>query len=308
MHLRKLLKTAFLAVLVAFSGSLTAAGQDAAGTGQLRPVGDVVGMHPEFDWRPTFVEEFDELSLRSGDEGRWSTVFPWGGRVLADNKEIQTYVDPGFSGAGPEPLGLNPFRVADGHLTISAWPIDKAERKHFGKARYASGLLTTFGVFAQKYGYFEMRGKVPAGKGLWPAFWLLPETRKWPPEIDVVEVIGSDPTELHMSVHTQEDGRYRGDTVTNRVADMSEGFQVFGMLWLPESITWFFNGVAQRTAPTPKDMTDPMFLLINLAVGGKWAGSPNRATRFPAEFVIDYVRAYEAVPAEGTRSQLTVTE
>jgi beta-glucanase (GH16 family) len=284
---------------------MAAAGQDATGNGQPSPVGDIIGMHPEFDWKPTFVEEFDELSLRFGDEGRWSTVFPWGARVIADNEEIQTYVDPEFSGAGPEPLGLNPFRIDDGHLVISAWPVEKADRKHFGKeARYASGLLTTFGVFAQKYGYFEMRGKVPAGKGLWPAFWLLPETLGWPPEIDVVEVIGSDPTELHMSVHTQEDGRYRGDTVTNRVTDMSDGFHVFGMLWLPESITWFFNGVRQTTMPTPKDMNDPMFLLVNLAVGGKWAGSPNRETRFPAEFVIDYIRAYEAAPS----SQANITE
>jgi beta-glucanase (GH16 family) len=245
-------------------------------------------------WRLSFEDDFDRLDAFDGRRSRWETQFLWGQRTIAANGERQIYVDPGFAGSADAPLGLNPFTLDGGVLAITAREADAALRAKLGseEARYTSGLLTTARSFLQTYGYFEIRARMPAGRGLWPAFWLLPPGGRWPPEIDIVEVFGQEPDKLYVSAHTAEDGRHKGITKAVRVADTSRGFHTYGVLWTAERLTWFFDGCRVADLPTPADLHGPMYMLVNLAVGGTWATYPDRTTRFPAAFEIDRVRAY----------------
>lgn len=244
-------------------------------------------------WRLSFEEEFERLDLFDGRRGRWQTHFVWGGRTIPTNQELQLYVDPGFKGETRVPLGLNPFDVRDGRLVVSAWEADARTRAKVGGARYLSGLLTTAQSFQQTYGYFEIRAKLPAGAGLWPAFWLLPPAGKWPPEIDVFEVVGRDPTQLIVSVHSGASGRPKGTSMMVKVPDTSLDFHTYGVLWTADRLTWFFDGCRVAEVATPADLHGPMYMLLNLAVGGSWVGAPDRHTRFPAELQVDHIRAYE---------------
>ena len=224
----------------------------------------------------TFNEDFDHLDLT-----RWTTHFPWGGRYVPGSKEEEYYVDPGSS--------LNPFSIKDGILSITA---DRAtdHAKQLQGRHYSSGILTSYSSFAQLYGYFEMRAKMPPGRGLWPTFWLAPTDQTWPPEIDVVETVG-DPTKMYATVHYGKPEHHIGFAVD--VPDTTAEFHVYGMLWTAEYIAWYFDGRRIAFTPTPPDLHQKkMYLLVNLAVGGKWPGPPTAQTAFPAKLQIDYIRAY----------------
>lgn len=239
-------------------------------------------------------ENFDRLDAYDGPRSRWQPHFLWGQRTIKENGERQLYVDPSFAGSTAVPLGLNPFSVRDGVLTITAWEADEALRARLGteNVRYLSGMLMTAHSFQQTYGYFEIRAKMPAGKGLWPAFWLLPPGGRWPPEIDVLEVFGQEPNKLYVSAHTGENGRHKGTVNPVRVPDTSLGFHTYSVLWTQQRLTWFFDGCRVADLPTPADLHGPMYMLLNLAVGGTWAGYPDSSTLFPAEFQVDHVRVF----------------
>ncbi|HWA00967.1 MAG TPA: glycoside hydrolase family 16 protein [Caulobacterales bacterium] len=246
--------------------------------------------------RLRFEDEFDTLRLRDPAQGPWSTTFGYGGvdnRTLTNNHELQLYVDPAFTGDGRTPLGLNPFAVREGALDIVAERVTDDLARRLGGYRYTSGLLTTHHAFSQTYGYFELRAKLPAGKGLWPAFWLLPEDGSWPPEIDIFEQLGREPDAIYVGVHTNT----HNDTTTRHdVGDTTDGFHKYGVLWDPEHITWFVDERQVHQIDTPSDMHKPMYVLINLAVGGDWAQAPDQSTVFPARMSIDYVRVYSLDP------------
>lgn len=250
-------------------------------------------------WRVSFAENFEQLDAYNGKRSRWQTHFIFGQRTITENGEREIYVDPAFPGATGAPLGLNPFSIEDGVLTISAWPADEALRAKLGVAdtRYLSGMLMTADSFQQTYGYFEINAKMPIGKGLWPAFWLLPPAGRWPPEIDVLEMFGQQPDTLYVSVHTAETGHPKGTTNTVTVPDTSLGFHRFGILWTATALRWFFDGCPVAELPTPADLHGPMYMLINLAVGGTWPGYPDEHTQFPAKFQIKYVHVF-AIPPE----------
>src|SRR5277367_6828612 len=111
----------------------------------------------------TFADEFSSLSTGAG--GTWTTHYPFNGgtggtgndRTLATNNEAQIYVDPAYAGTGTAPLGLNPFAIANGVLSITAAPTLAALQPLLYNLPYTSGMLTSDGSFAQQYGYFEMR-------------------------------------------------------------------------------------------------------------------------------------------------------
>lgn len=256
---------------------------------------------------PSFVDEFDDLSLDLEDgaapRGRWRTNFGYGGptsvhsRTLVNNGELEVYVDPKFAGTGSKSLNLNPFRLAGGKLDIVAQPLDKAIQPVAWDRTYSSGLLTTKASFSQQYGLFEIRAKVPAGKGLWPAFWLLPANGAWPPELDVLEILGDNPAKVYMSWHSNADGKHSSETKTIDIPDASAGFHTYSVEWTKDTINWFFDDIEVASAPTPPDLHQPMYMLVNMAVGGGWPGAPNASTKFPASYSIDWVRAY-ARPAQ----------
>lgn len=250
------------------------------------------------DGRPlklTFDEEFNSFRPYVNGQGVWRTVFrngqgdPIDLRTLKGNRELQLYVDPSFGAMGLQgapPLGLNPFRLHDGVLDIIGEPASEAMKAKLGGYGYTSGLITTQPSFAQAYGYFEMRARLPRGKGVWPAFWLLPTDLSWPPELDVMESIG-DPGKIYVTSHSKL------EHVPGTPVDIDpEGFHVFAVSWDPQQLVWYVDGREIDRQPTPPDMTKPMYLLANVAVGGNWPGSPDATTRWPARMSIDYIRAY----------------
>ncbi|WP_298967597.1 family 16 glycosylhydrolase [uncultured Methylobacterium sp.] len=252
---------------------------------------------PTKDYRRTFSDEFNALNLYTGDnsKGIWEPNYPrpgLAGHTVVDRGELQYYTDPLDTGkTGTTPLGLNPFSVDNGVLTITAKKVDDATSAKIYDYDYTSGLLSSYATFAQTYGYFEMRAKLPTGAGLQPAFWMLPIDSSWPPELDIMEQRGSDPYQIIGSAHSNIGGTHTFTTAAFDVGDTST-FHTYGVDWEPDFITWYVDGKAMRRVETPADMNTPMYMIANLAVGGPWAGAPTAGTQFPAEMQIDYIRAY----------------
>jgi beta-glucanase (GH16 family) len=226
---------------------------------------------------PTFDGEFNSfVSSPDGSTGLWKTSLANGNRTLGSNGEEEYYSDSS--------VGTNPFSVNNGVLDITAAPGSNA----LGLP-YNSGVITTQGSFNQLYGYFEIDAEMPAGQGLWPAFWLLPESGAWPPELDVLEVLGNNPTTLYFSTHSSVQAT-QGTTLN--VANVSSGFNLYGVMWGPQTVDLYINNVEVASMPTPADMDVPMYMLANLAVGGYWPGDPNSTTPFPATMQIAYIKAF----------------
>ena len=253
-----------------------------------------------------FHDPFDNLDLSTQ---RWLPYYDggydpatgkflgatWGlvKRTLAGTGEVEIYVDPSYGGTGPTPLGLNPFVVRDGVLSITANRIPEAMRPLLFGREFYSGVLTTRASFVQRYGYFEMRARIPAGQGLWPAFWLLAADKKWPPEIDVLEVVGGQPTLMVTTTHSANAAG--GDVPSGcrtRLADAATRFHDFGVLWTPERIVYYIDRVPVAQLATPAGVDKPMYMLLNLAIGGRMAGPPDATTPLPSSFDIDWVSAY----------------
>ncbi len=237
----------------------------------------------------SFDDEFNSLSLRSGDQGTWDAKFWWApdrGSPLTGNGELQWYINPSYAPTA----AANPFSVSNGVLTISAEPASQAVQAQIDGYDYTSGLLNTYSSFAQTYGYFEIRADMPTEQGVWPAFWLLPEDGSWPPELDVVEMRGQEPNVVNATVHSDHGGAHTMTSFPVKVAS-TEGFHNYGVLWDEDHITWYFDDVAVAQTDTPEDMHDPMYMLVNLAVGGT-AGAPSNGLPNGSEMHIDYIRAY----------------
>ena len=226
-------------------------------------------------WKLTFDDEFGGDSL---DLQKWNPNDPWG---FERNNELQAYVK-------------DAFEVKGGILRIKA---EKRGAVYAGKQRaYTSGMMTTHGKFSQEYGRFEIRCRAPNGKGMWPAFWLLPEPLSWPPEIDVLEILGHEPDKLYMTHHFNNDLKVHGSHGGSwKGPDFSAGFHEFAVEWSAQKIVWFVDGVerfrSEQNIPQTK-----MYLLVNLAVGGDWPGAPDENTPFPNALEVDYVRVYEKLP------------
>jgi beta-glucanase (GH16 family) len=241
------------------------------------------------DLTQTFSDDFNTLSLHSGTTGTWDAKYWWAptqGSTLSGNGEQEWYINPAYAPTA----SVDPFSVSNGVLTISAEKTPTSIKPLVGNANYTSGMLNTYSTFSQTYGYFEMRADMPSNQGTWPAFWLLPESGAWPPELDVVEMIGQDPNTVNTAVHSDATGQHTvvGSAVKTPSTD---GFHTYGVLWKPDTITWYLDNVAVAQAATPADMHDPMYMIVNLAVGGI-AGTPADGLPNGAEMKIDYIKAY----------------
>jgi beta-glucanase (GH16 family) len=246
------------------------------------------------EWELSFEEHFEEAEL---DRQRWKTTDYWGNQTLAGNGELQCY----------QP---DAFRIDDGILQIiadrGATPADECWGAQ-DDLQYTSGMITTAGCnryddaatcrglesFAQRYGYFEMRARFPSGSGLWPAFWLMPEDGAWPPEIDVVEWIGTEPDQVVFSIHLPDEERERHrESGSFRADGFSDDFHVYGLKWMPERLVWYVDGVERFRIEGPHVPSEAMYLLVNLAVGGHWPGAPDESVEFPVSLEVDFVRAW----------------
>ncbi|MEH3101417.1 family 16 glycosylhydrolase [Sphingomonas adhaesiva] len=240
----------------------------------------------------TFNDDFNTLSLYMNG-GTWRTEYGHGGagtlgsRML--NDEVQIYMDAAYKGTSKAALGVDPFSISDGVLTITAAPTVAEAKQYLGNMDYTSGLLTSKFTFSQEYGYFEIKAKMPEGQGFWPAFWLLPTDNTWPPELDVFEGLSKDPSTLYMTVHGEDaNGKHVGDQAKLHID--STQWHTYGADWGPEFITYYVDGIEVAKLATPDGMKDKeMYMLVNLAVGGRWAGAPDGST---GQMQVDYVRAY----------------
>ena len=248
----------------------------------------------------TFADEFDGSAL---DRRKWNTGDPRNSvedRTLAGNAEREVYVDPDWLG-----MDIQPITQAGGMLRFTANPLPPQART-LVRARvaalpperrtpvldalaYSSGRVSTRGGFSQRYGYFEMRARFSAGRGLWPAFWLLPADGSWPPEIDVMEVLGHEPDKVYTTVHSKAMPKQGADT---RAEPTPDGYHRYDVMWGPATIDFYLDGAKVQSMKTPPDAHKPMYITANLAVGGHWSGDPDASTRFPATMDIDYIRAW----------------
>jgi beta-glucanase (GH16 family)/transcriptional regulator with XRE-family HTH domain len=189
-----------------------------------------------------------------------------------------------------------------GHLVITAEQGTYTDGSGVTR-NYTSGRIQTKGLYQSKYGQIEARIQLPAGQGLWPAFWALGDGA-WPAagEIDLMENIGSDPFTIIGSIHGPQVGSPRGYAISaeahSRVS-LASAFHIYGVEWSPTKIVFTLDGVPYATQ-TPSDLSSkqswvfnkPFYLLLNVAVGGTWPGSPDAASRFPATMLVDWVRVY----------------
>ena len=259
----------------------------------------------------TFHDDFDEHPLSKGrwvphyaGGAAWPDARYWGGdgsdfkRKDAWNGEQQIYVDPRYSGRATVPLGLDPFRVRDGILSIVASRTPAAFREVLFNNEYTSGILTTQGSFSQKYGYFEIRAKIPVGTGVWPAFWLLADDGGWPPEIDVMEGRGQQVGDMVMTTHwrLRDTGLVHSCGFDFLVPDASSGFHDYGVLWTPDRIVYFIDRKPVSDIKVPIGFDDPMYMIVNLAMGSKYFGGvgvvDNESPDIVA-FEIDRISAYQ---------------
>ncbi|MBD3239674.1 MAG: family 16 glycosylhydrolase [Chitinivibrionales bacterium] len=227
-------------------------------------------------WQQTFVDQFDGASL---DTTKWH---PYDHFCGVRNSELQAYMTENVI-------------VGDGVCSLKA-EVREVDYGYCGRGdivkQYASGMMITEGLFEQQYGYFEMRCRVPAGQGLWPAFWMLAPNR-WPPEIDVLELLGHEPDKAYMTVHWSEPLDNHVGRGGNFVGpDFSQGYHLFAVEWRPDALVWYIDGV-ERHRSTEGIPHRPFYLLANLAVGGSWPGAPDQTTEFPATFLVDHVMAWQ---------------
>jgi beta-glucanase (GH16 family) len=246
----------------------------------------------------SFHDDFDKLDLSTG---KWTPHYDGGydwlvKRTQQGNKEQQIYVDPGYRGQAKHALGLNPFEVSSGILAIVGRRTPPELRQYLYNYEFISGALTTRASFSQIYGYFEMRARIPGGKALWPAFWLLPTDKfNWPPELDVLEVVGGQPDLMVMTTHWKEGGvgPRRASGCRIRLPSATTSFHQFGALWEKERITYYIDRKPVAEIATPPGFDVPMYLLINLAIGGNMVGPADETTPLPARYEIDWVSAYK---------------
>lgn len=234
-----------------------------------------------------WAEEFD------GPAGSQPNSAHWAYDVGTDWGNAQLEYDT----ARPTNVSLD----GAGHLQIVA----RAE--NYNGAAYTSGRIKTQGLFSRSYGRFEARMKLPTGRGLWPAFWLLGSnigTTPWPAcgEIDVMEYRGQEPTTIHGSLHGPG---YSGGSARTKAYTLpaggrfDTGYHVFAIEWKTNQITYLVDGVPYQVL-TPASLPNgaqwvfdhPFFVILNLAVGGNYVGAPDASTVFPQTLLVDYVRVY----------------
>lgn len=238
-----------------------------------------------------FQDEFDGPAIATGGAGPWSTTYFWGARTMATNQEEQFYVDPGYTTKAGSKPGVNPFEIDKGVLSIVARRAPESLVPDLEGHRFTSGMLTTYKSFAFRYGFVEFRAKVPRGRSMWPAVWMLRRDQGKLGELDILEVFGQRTTFLNSTIHTPETGTVL--LVRKDTPDLAEDFHTYGMHWSPEKVTVYLDGREMGSAPTPEGLKGPMYLLVNLAVGGKWPGPTNSSTPDEARFQLDYIRVWQ---------------
>ncbi|MDX2131840.1 MAG: family 16 glycosylhydrolase [Planctomycetota bacterium] len=246
-------------------------------------------------WIPVWADEFDGTALNAANwevqtgTGTLYGLENWG------NNELQYYTG--------RPQNLT---VSNGMLSIIA----RAE--NYNNRSYTSARIRTLGRRDFRYGRFEARISVPAGQGLWPAFWMLPTNSPYggwaaSGEIDIIETINAATT-AHGTIHHGSNWPNNTSNGGQLAGTYANTFRVYRVEWEPDEIRWYVDGVRYyrvtsatwfSTAAPANDRAPfdtPFHLLLNLAVGGNWPGNPNASTPFPSTLRVDYVRVSQRPP------------
>lgn len=195
-------------------------------------------------------------------------------------------------------------RVRNGNLVI------EARREEFEGSAYTSGSLTTRTTFPFVYGRVEIRAKLPRGRGIWPALWMLGwhnEKAWWPEtgEIDLMEHVGVQPDLLFFTIHTLDNNQAKKNPIQASlpVPALYDDYHLYRLDWTAKNVTLFFDNKPVLTYAKTSDkmaswpFSNPMYLLMNVAVGGNWGGMKGiDDTIFPQRLLVDYVRIYKAKP------------
>jgi len=238
-------------------------------------------------------DEFNGPDGSAPDSSKWT--YDTGGKGWGNN-ELECYTNSSQNA-----------QIQGGNLVITAR--QQAVTCSDGISNnYTSARLKTQGLFSQAYGRFEARVKVPAGQGMWPAFWMLGNNITpvgWPTcgEIDIMENIGKEPGTVHGSLH----GPSTTSTTSDATAPFSlsagqafaNDFHLYAVEWEPSVVRFYVDTNLYATftqAQWPAGGTwvfdHPFFIILNVAVGGNWPGSPDNTTVFPQQMLVDYVRVY----------------
>lgn len=230
------------------------------------------GRKEQSKWRKVWGDEFNGPRL---DSKKWTVAQT--GQV--HNEELQYY-------------RYDEAWTQNGHLVI------RSRKRQFtgddGTRDYTSGKVSTARKYSFLYGTVEMRAQLPAGRGIWPAFWMLPAREKsWPPEVDVLEMIGHEPNKIYMSNHRGLWPKTSVDMSSFSGPDFSAGYHIYTLEWAPGWLRWKIDGITRKEVTTNVP-NQPMYLILNTAVGGKWPGAPDDSTVFPQHFRIDYIHVYQS--------------
>ena len=271
------------------AGGQTATGGRAGASGSTDAGADAAGALP--GWVLTWSDEFDGADGSAADPTKWGYDVGTGQGGWGNN-ELESYTS-----------GTANAVVQGGNLVITA------KQQTMGSSQYTSARLLTQSKFAQQYGRVEARIQIPEGQGIWPAFWMLGaniDTVSWPAcgEIDIMENIGKEPSINHGSLHMPAAGTSNDDQLTGSYTlpggtKLGDGFHTYAIEWSASAIAFYVDDNLYETqTPTSASgrtwaFDQPFFILLNVAVGGNFPGSPDSTTVFPQTMKVDWVRVYE---------------
>jgi len=206
------------------------------------------------------------------------------------NRELQYYSGPRAENA----------EVRDGSLVITARKEQRSTAADWGGQGYTSARLITAGKAEWTYGYFEIRAKLPCGKGTWPAIWMLNSAMTWPAggELDILEFLGREPGRVFSTVHTASGHGGQASGAATELREACSAFHTYQMHWTAERIRFGIDGkthfeyanAGTGVAQWPFDA--PQFLILNIAIGGDLGGEVDDSN-FPVHMEIDHVRVYQ---------------
>lgn len=234
-------------------------------------------------WKLVWSDEFNGAGL---DSGKWALELKEG--------------DPGAAVYTQRPQNLS---VSDGYLAL------QAQKENYGGKQFTATQISTRNKGAWKYCRVDVRAKLPYGQGMWPAIWMMPTAPRaygdWPRsgEIDIMENLGNNTrltyTTLHYGAGNQS---IQGTYTAPANQTLSDAFHVYTMIWDSTSFSFTLDSTHTYYSPNkwspdnvafPKPFDQPFFLILDLAVGGSWAGPPDSATVFPQKMLVDWVRVYQ---------------
>jgi beta-glucanase (GH16 family) len=238
-------------------------------------------------WKLVWSDEFNYQGLP--DPAKWDYE-----EGFVRNGESQYYTRARLANA----------RVENGHLVL------ECRKEHFtppnhAPVDYTSASLITLNKESWQYGRIEVRAKLPTGRGVWPAIWTLGTNITqvgWPAcgEIDIMEFVGKETNNVHGTVHYAVAGHHQSDSATMYTPRPDAGFHTYAIEWTPDRIDFYFDRekyhtvlTAKAGAPADNPFCKPHYLILNFALGGSWGG-PIDDTMLPQQFLIDYVRVYQA--------------